>query len=398
MEEPAPSGGRLFAFVPPPRRTICSCCVSAAGSNPSGRRAAKVRRAVGLLSASSGVTRKGRLTALVSWLRCHRVLLPDRWSSPGRDPQNHSGHRRGSNPKRAWQTRAVSQLKQDQAFAGPSGPWRRGTKCPRVLRPMSRCAHLDPAMMKVRSYPRATDRWPLSPRTPNMPRLPRLKTPRKARIASLALTLVLVVVAAPAASATGARVMNVANLDDGTCGQNLQIGADKTASADPTPSFLLWGDGGLSSYNIFIDGAFIGKFNSDGFANVCITTMTRLVDGPHTLTGNELAPHNTYTVTPFNFSVDTVPPAPPTRPVISGFAIRVSRATRSRSIGAPTSPAHRTRTCRSSSTAGSSASVEPRPTPRATGPSRRPNWRMATTPSRQSLSTRRATAAACRCR
>ena len=153
-----------------------------------------------------------------------------------------------------------------------------------------------------------------------MPRLPRLKTPRKARIASLALTLVLVVVAAPAASATGARVMNVANLDDGTCGQNLQIGADKTASADPTPSFLLWGDGGLSSYNIFIDGAFIGKFNSDGFANVCITTTTRLVDGPHTLTGNELAPHNTYTVTPFNFSVDTVPPAPPTRPVISGFS------------------------------------------------------------------------------
>ena len=185
---------------------------------------------------------------------------------------------------------------------------------------MSRCAHLDPGHDESQSYPRATDRWPLSPRTPNMPRLPRLKTPRKARIASLALTLVLVVVAAPAASATGARVMNVANLDDGTCGKIFRSGLTKTASAIGPRRSSCGETSGLSSYNIFIDGAFIGKFNSDGFANVCITTTTRLVDGPHTLTGNELAPHNTYTVTPFNFSVDTVPPAPPTRPVISGFS------------------------------------------------------------------------------
>ena len=85
-------------------------------------------------------------------------------------------------------------------------------------------------------------------------------------LAGLAVMVVL------AGSSLGTRVTNVANLDDGTCGRNLQIGSDKTASASPLPSFLLWGDGGLSSYRIFIDGVSIGTFNSDGFANVCIYT------------------------------------------------------------------------------------------------------------------------------
>jgi len=120
--------------------------------------------------------------------------------------------------------------------------------------------------------------------------------------------------------ATFARTLNVANLDDGTCGQNLQVGSDKTASRSATPSFLLWGDGGASSYTIFIDGVSIGIFLSNGFANVCITTTTPLADGPHLLTGNELLPHSTYVITPFNFSVDTVPPPAPSPPVVSSYS------------------------------------------------------------------------------
>jgi fibronectin type 3 domain-containing protein len=116
------------------------------------------------------------------------------------------------------------------------------------------------------------------------------------------------------------RTTNVANLDDGTCGRNLQVGSDTTASATSTPTFLLWGDGGLSKYDIFVDGVKIGTFSSDGFANVCIPTTVPISDGPHVLTGNELQPHSTYTITPFNFSVDTVPPAQPSTPVISSYS------------------------------------------------------------------------------
>src|SRR4051812_37302392 len=117
----------------------------------------------------------------------------------------------------------------------------------------------------------------------------------------LALSLVALFAASTAAS-SWARTTNVSQLDDGTCGRNLQLGSDKTSSSSSTPDFLLWGDGGLSSYNAFIDGAPIGTFNSDGFANVCITTSVPLSDGPHVLTANELAPHNTFTITPFGFS------------------------------------------------------------------------------------------------
>ena len=97
-----------------------------------------------------------------------------------------------------------------------------------------------------------------------------------------------------------------------------RLGQDSSSSA--TPDFLLWGDGGLSSYAAFIDGAPIGTFNSDGFANVCITTSVPLADGPHLLTANELRPNSTFTSVPFNFSVDTSPPAQPSTPVISSFS------------------------------------------------------------------------------
>jgi hypothetical protein len=79
------------------------------------------------------------------------------------------------------------------------------------------------------------------------------------------------------------------------------------------------GDGGLSSYKVFIDGVAIGTFNSDGYANVCIRTTTMLANGSHTLTGNELAPHSTYTITPFSFLVDTVAPAAPSAPTLASW-------------------------------------------------------------------------------
>ena len=88
---------------------------------------------------------------------------------------------------------------------------------------------------------------------------------------------------------SGVRTTNVANLDDGTCGRNLQVGSDTTASATSTPTFLLWGDGGLSKYDIFVDGVKIGTFSSDGFANVCIPTTVPISDGPHVLTSREWA-------------------------------------------------------------------------------------------------------------
>src|SRR6266511_169813 len=73
---------------------------------------------------------------------------------------------------------------------------------------------------------------------------------------------------------------NTAQLDNGLCGRNLQLGSDKTASSSATPSFLLAGDGGLSSYQAFVDGAPVGVFYSDGYANVCVYTSVPLANGP----------------------------------------------------------------------------------------------------------------------
>jgi fibronectin type 3 domain-containing protein len=134
---------------------------------------------------------------------------------------------------------------------------------------------------------------------------------------AVACALLLTLASAHGASA---RTTNVVQLDDGTCGKNLQIGSDRTASSSATPQFLLWGDGGAASYRIFIDGVAIGTFASDGYGNVCIRTTVPLANGAHTLTGNELAPNASYTVTPLSFSVDTVPPATPSAPVMSAYS------------------------------------------------------------------------------
>ena len=118
--------------------------------------------------------------------------------------------------------------------------------------------------------------------------------------------------------AASAGPLNTVVLDNGICGRNLQLGSDPTASSSATPTFLLYGDGAAASYRVFIDGALLGIFNtSNPYGNVCITTTVALSQGAHTLTGNELSPHSTYTVTPFQFSVDTVPPAVPSAPVLN---------------------------------------------------------------------------------
>jgi len=118
--------------------------------------------------------------------------------------------------------------------------------------------------------------------------------------------------AGPAAAFT----LNAIQLDNGTCVQNLQLGSDPTASSSHTPSFLLTGDGPLSSYQFSIDGTVIGTFGANASGNVCIDDTTALSEGAHQLTGQELAPHPSNLISPFSFTVDTVPLAPPSEPVL----------------------------------------------------------------------------------
>src|SRR5206468_10711981 len=98
---------------------------------------------------------------------------------------------------------------------------------------------------------------------------------------------------------------------------------DKTASSSATPSFLLYGDGSGARYSIFIDGTSIGTYTTDPFGNTCILTPTPpapLSQGPHVLTANELSPLPSNIVAPFNFSVDSLPPNPPSTPAMTTFA------------------------------------------------------------------------------
>lgn len=125
---------------------------------------------------------------------------------------------------------------------------------------------------------------------------------------------------APSRVIVATRITNEIQLDNGTCGTNLQLGNDKTASPDPTPTFLISGDGGASVYTAAIDGhALSGQFTSDGYGNVCVTTTTPLTDGDHLLTAHEVRP-NPQDLTPFAFSVDTVIPATPSTPELSAYS------------------------------------------------------------------------------
>lgn len=109
---------------------------------------------------------------------------------------------------------------------------------------------------------------------------------------------------------------NTVKLDDGTCGHDLELGSDMTASSSATPTFLLYADGGAASYSVAIDGESIGTFDGDNSGDVCINDQVVLADGPHVLTAAELAPKTANPVTPFSFTVDTVPPTVPSTPIL----------------------------------------------------------------------------------
>src|ERR1044072_6478061 len=102
--------------------------------------------------------------------------------------------------------------------------------------------------------------------------MPRLSVHRlgRPRLAHLVTALFLVGLLAFGVGVGFARTLNGVQLDDGTCGPNLQLGSNKTASSSATPSFLLNADGNKATYQVFIDGTSIGNFTSDSIANVCI--------------------------------------------------------------------------------------------------------------------------------
>src|SRR6266540_1789969 len=143
---------------------------------------------------------------------------------------------------------------------------------------------------------------------------------RRSRLRLLAALAALVLGSLTLAGATSAWTMNLVQLDNGTCGTNLQTGSDKTASLSATPSFWLQGDGAVSRYAMLVDGVSIGASIGDGFANVCIYTPNRLSDGVHVLTGNEVWPHPANVVTPLTFSVDTVRPPAPSVPTLASYS------------------------------------------------------------------------------
>src|SRR5262245_54156254 len=74
------------------------------------------------------------------------------------------------------------------------------------------------------------------------------------RLAPVLFALAFVLGALLPGSASAGWVLNGVQLDNGTCGHNLQIGSDKTMSSSATPWFLLYADGGAAIYDVFIDG------------------------------------------------------------------------------------------------------------------------------------------------
>ena len=119
---------------------------------------------------------------------------------------------------------------------------------------------------------------------------------------------------------TGAFILNQAQLDDGTCGHNQQLGSDPTASASATPWFLLYGDGSRASTTSSSTAHRSARSTRSTSSQRLHHSTVPLSDGPHRLTGNEISPNSAGIVTPFNFSVDTVPPAAPSTPVLASFS------------------------------------------------------------------------------
>ena len=137
--------------------------------------------------------------------------------------------------------------------------------------------------------------------------------PRRAHFAAIGIGLIVLLnLAVTSASAT----INTAMLDNGTCGHNMQLGWDPTASQNNLPWFLLTGDGAGSVYTLKVDSVTFGTFTANAAGNVCANVTTALPDGAHQLTGTESSPHSG-AITPFNFSVDTVRPLVPSAPLLS---------------------------------------------------------------------------------
>jgi hypothetical protein len=136
------------------------------------------------------------------------------------------------------------------------------------------------------------------------------------RLRPLALVLAAVALLVPWGGAARAAIgaTNTTELDNGVCGQGLQIGSDPTASSSATPSFMIWAAGSPTTYAMKVDGVSIGSSVPAGNSwNDCIKATVALANGAHVLTGIEtVGPTAGAAVTPFNFSVDTVPPSTPT--------------------------------------------------------------------------------------
>lgn len=80
---------------------------------------------------------------------------------------------------------------------------------------------------------------------------------------------------------------------------------------DPTPDFLLGGDGGLSTYEFKIDGASLGAFSSTGSARVYVPVTSPLADGDHVVEWTELTPNAGANTGQVPFVLDTKIPKHP---------------------------------------------------------------------------------------
>jgi hypothetical protein len=142
----------------------------------------------------------------------------------------------------------------------------------------------------------------------------RLKAQGLARRLAGSMGLVmLIAIILPSGTARALGTVNTVQLDDGTCGTDLRIGTDVTASSSATPSFMIWADGSSATYSMKIDGVAIGTFGPPTNAwNTCVKAPNTLAQGTHTISGNELFPNASNTVTPFTFTVDSIPPSAPT--------------------------------------------------------------------------------------
>jgi hypothetical protein len=132
----------------------------------------------------------------------------------------------------------------------------------------------------------------------------------------LALLAVTAIIAAALAVPASGLTTNQVMLDDGTCLHNMQFGSDLNAASTNLPWFYLAGDGGLAKYQVYIDNVSIGQYSSDPYGRVCPHATNALADGAHRLTATELAPNTSNTVTPYSFTVDTVPPPAPGKPAL----------------------------------------------------------------------------------